>query len=138
MRSAAVICVLSLCLASALAATPPDSPPSTGQCTTVEFTSSQAAFAAGQKYGHKDGFAAGVLSHGKVRISDGNVLLDVCDAHSYSGAYSADYNRGYQSGYDAGYAEGVAAGRNGGLGWGGGFALGFFLGLLGVIIAAVV
>lgn len=138
MRSAVMFGVVTLCLASALAA-PPTGPVSpVGQPGQSEFASPQAAFEAGKKSGHEDGLAAGVLSHGKVRISDGNALLEVCDARSYGGAYSADYDRGYRSGYDTGYAEGVAAGRSGGLGWGGGFALGFFLGLIGVIIAAVV
>ena len=138
MRGATVFCVLALCLASALAAPPTGSATPTGQPSRSEFASPRAAFEAGKKNGHEDGLAAGVLSHGKVRISDGNALLEVCDAHNYGGAYSADYDRGYRSGYDTGYAEGVAAGKSGGLGWGGGFALGFFLGIIGVIIAAVV
>jgi hypothetical protein len=138
MRSATVFCLLCICLAAALAAPPTGSVPINDKLGQTEYASSQAAFEAGQKRGRQDGLAAGVLSRGKVRLSDGNVLLQVADARSYGGSYSADYDRGYRSGYDAGYAEGEAAGKNGGLGWGGGFCMGFLLGLIGVIIAAVV
>jgi len=138
MRSTTVLCLLCLCLAAAVAAPPTGSVPINDNLGQTEYASAQAASEAGKKRGHEDGLAAGVLSRGMVRISDGNALLEVCDARSYGGAYSADYDRGYRSGYDAGYAEGLAAGKSGGLGWGGGFCLGFLLGPIGVIIAAVI
>ena len=136
MRSVAVFGVLALLLASASASPPTGSVPANDQLGKTEFTSTQAAFEVGKKRGHEDGLAAGVLSRGKLRISDGNALLEVCDARSYSGSYSADYDRGYKAGYDAGYAEGYTTGKSGS-GWGCGFALGFVLGPIGVIIAAV-
>lgn len=137
MRCATVFSLLTVLVSATLGA-PPTPPDTASQPRQIEYSSAQAAFEAGQKRGHQDGLAAGVLSRGKLRLTDGNVLLEVADAHRYSGSYSADYDRGYQSRYDAGYDEGLTAGKNGGLGWGGGFCLGFLLGLIGVIIAAVV
>lgn len=136
MRSAILLSLFSALACAALAAPPTLRRDPSSQPRQIEYASTQAAFEAGQKRGHQDGLAAGVLSRGKVRLSDGNVLLQVADSRSYGGSYSADYDRGYRAGYDAGYSEGYAAGKSGS-GWGCGFALGFVLGPIGVIIAAV-